>query len=145
MPAHKKLVCIRGHELTDKNRGCRGRCRKCAVIYSSSTKRRMSRGDRREESRRYREKHKEAIRLYHRRYCLLKKYGLTPEEYQKLWEIQDGLCAICNKRDASFIDHNHITGCVRGLLCSQCNSGLGMFCDDGEILLRAERYLKLHE
>ncbi|GAG89702.1 unnamed protein product [marine sediment metagenome] len=62
-----------------------------------------------------------------------------------MWENQNEKCAICGKffttpSDAN-IDHNHETGEVRGLLCQQCNSGLGFFKDDVELTIRATEYL----
>ena len=80
------------------------------------------------------------------------KYGLTPEEFLKMWNLQKGLCAICNsalpdlqvyddRRRGYAIDHNHDTGEVRGILCIHCNSLLGMSGDNPEILLKAVEYL----
>ena len=78
----------------------------------------------------------------------LKMYGLTPEEYQSILEAQDHSCAICKTKDAlngkpnrMYVDHCHTTGKVRGLLCQKCNSGLGMFKDDPEMLMNAINYL----
>jgi hypothetical protein len=55
-------------------------------------------------------------------------------------------CEICGKRPESIarlrIDHDHLTGKVRGLLCSNCNVGLGMFDDDPELLEQAAEYLR---
>lgn len=76
----------------------------------------------------------------------LRKYGLTPERYLDLVEEQDGRCAICrrvSKRELS-IDHCHRTGPVRGLLCTSCNIGLGLFGDDPERLRAALAYLDFH-
>ena len=77
--------------------------------------------------------------------ALKKNYGITLDEWQLIWEKQDGRCAICGKsfinpRDAC-TDHNHKTGEVRGLLCRICNIGLGHFNDDIELLMDAVRYL----
>lgn len=71
----------------------------------------------------------------------LRNYGLTPEEYRRMWEEQEGLCAICGK-EATQIDHDHETGRVRGLLCSRCNYGIGALGDNVRGLRRALRYLK---
>jgi hypothetical protein len=58
------------------------------------------------------------------------KYGLKPSEYRELFEAQGGRCAICHVRQEDFhrrfhIDHDHVTGTVRGLLCAGCNFSLG--------------------
>jgi hypothetical protein len=66
-----------------------------------------------------------------------RRYGLTLAEYRALQARQGNVCAICRKRARVLcIDHCHLTGRVRGLLCPKCNSALG-FCDDDPQLLRA--------
>lgn len=77
----------------------------------------------------------------------LQKYGLTLEDYDQLVEEQDGVCAICKgtdfgKHGRMFVDHNHETGEIRGLLCNRCNSGLGLFKDNTASLLNAIQYLQ---
>ncbi len=70
---------------------------------------------------------------------------MAPEEYDELFEIQDGVCAICKKPDRSrrlSVDHCHETDKVRGLLCRECNAGLGYFQDDSETLRGAADYLE---
>ncbi len=77
---------------------------------------------------------------------LLWRYGLTPLEFQKMLELQSGLCAICSTPFVSrpHVDHNHKTQKVRGLLCSNCNLGLGLFLDNPFILKMALEYLQSH-
>jgi hypothetical protein len=77
----------------------------------------------------------------------LKRYNLTPDEYQVLLVKQNGVCAICRrppwgKRNVLMVDHDHETGKVRGLLCSTCNVGLGALHDDAELLRVAIAYLE---
>lgn len=62
--------------------------------------------------------------------------------YKRLFEAQSGLCKICRKNKKLVVDHCHKTGRVRGLLCSQCNAGLGFMRDDLEILKMSIEYLK---
>jgi hypothetical protein len=63
-------------------------------------------------------------------------------EYQRLIDKSGGRCAICENDEKDLvIDHDHKTGKVRGLLCRQCNSGLGMFGDSMDILKAAILYL----
>jgi Recombination endonuclease VII len=79
----------------------------------------------------------------------LKKYGITPENYQELFKQQEGKCAICSSSEVSvarrsynlFVDHDHATGKVRGLLCHHCNAGLGHYRDNTETLKKAIEYL----
>ena len=80
------------------------------------------------------------------------KFGITWEQYVALAESQDHKCAICGngqheKIRARFldIDHNHETGEIRGLLCSMCNRGMGLFRDDPALMERAVAYLRLRE
>jgi hypothetical protein len=82
-----------------------------------------------------------------RRQSLRVMYGLTPEDWERMLREQAGGCAICgagvsDRRWARLhVDHCHVTGVVRGLLCSNCNIGLGMFDDDTERLRTAIQYL----
>lgn len=69
------------------------------------------------------------------------QYGITLEHRDKLLESQNNVCAICLKPGPDAVDHNHITGKVRGILHKKCNSALGMLEDDFENVLRAAKYL----
>lgn len=85
-----------------------------------------------------------------------RKYGLSYEDYMAMVISQNGGCAICGgvnkqsdnvdnqriRRRMFFVDHCHKTGKVRGLLCSKCNSGLGMLGDDAPSLRKALDYLQ---
>lgn len=62
------------------------------------------------------------------------KYKISIDDFEKLKIIQKNKCAICNRVRKLVIDHNHDNNRVRGLLCTQCNTGLGLF-DDNKILL----------
>ena len=76
-----------------------------------------------------------------------KTYNFTFDEYERLFEDQKGKCAICESRISStrtsrlFVDHCHHSGKVRGLLCSSCNHGLGLFKDSPKLLSKAIEYL----
>lgn len=73
---------------------------------------------------------------------LVASYGLTIEQYRDMYEAQEGKCAICRKHSTKLhIDHHHDDAIVRGLLCNECNLGLGLFRDDPLILHRAASYL----
>lgn len=77
----------------------------------------------------------------------LRQYGITQEDYDRLFAEQDGRCAICGTTEAGAwggllpVDHSHETGEVRGLLCHNCNGGLGQFGDDPDRLIAAAAYL----
>lgn len=84
--------------------------------------------------------------------CLMKSFNITIEDYEYLFNKQNGVCAICgNKEDRKHrngktfslaVDHNHITGQIRGLLCSRCNMAIGGLGDSVEMLEKALVYLK---
>jgi Autographiviridae endonuclease VII len=82
-------------------------------------------------------------RRKHRLRCV---YGLSLEEYDAMLECQGGVCAICKKKPDEgkvlFVDHCHVTGMVRGLLCHKCNTVLAFGCDDPDILRAAIAYLQ---
>ena len=70
-------------------------------------------------------------------------YNLTPEDTERLSKSQKGVCAVCGEGLTSkyHIDHDHITGKIRGLLCRSCNLGLGFFQDSVPKLMAAIQYL----
>ncbi len=76
-----------------------------------------------------------------REYHLRRRYGIGVKAFEEMLEAQDGLCLICDKPDPEHVDHDHETGKVRGILCFNCNQGLGNFRDDIRSLIRAVGYL----
>jgi len=84
---------------------------------------------------------------------LMFKYGITLEQKNEMLESQGSVCAICGISNPTNregrgsgwrLDHCHDTGKVRGVLCHNCNIGLGHFRDDPEVMQRAIAYLSLH-
>lgn len=73
---------------------------------------------------------------------LRRRYKLSRSEYLELVELAAGQCAICHDQKPLTIDHDHKTGKVRGLLCRQCNLGLGGFADSIERITNALKYLE---
>lgn len=78
---------------------------------------------------------------------LKSKFGITIEQFNEMFKQQEGNCAICGKHQseeyrAFNVDHNHETGQVRGLLCNNCNTGLGRFEDSIKFLRGAIKYLE---
>lgn len=81
----------------------------------------------------------------------IRQFGITAEQYEALREKQENACAICGKvAEPLRPDHDHACcprkdkacgRCIRGLLCSKCNVGLGHFDDDVERLMKAAAYL----
>jgi hypothetical protein len=82
-------------------------------------------------------------------YATLRRHGLTYQRHQELLVEQDHRCALCRRewsgwggRYGPHIDHDHDTGRVRGLLCGDCNTALGRFGDNADLLRRAITYLE---
>jgi hypothetical protein len=96
----------------------------------------------------YGAKHRVTKMIYdkkHNRRKTLGRHNLTVEDYQQMFSEQGGLCAICGNppgERALCVDHDHVTGKVRGLLCDACNRALGVFQDDVALLLAATKYLE---
>ena len=76
-------------------------------------------------------------------------YGIDVADYERMLEEQNGGCYICGKKPtdkrALDIDHDHTTGKVRGLLCSNHNRGIGLLDDDISLLAKAIQYLARHK
>lgn len=94
----------------------------------------------------------DAARYQHRYFEQnITKFGITKDDYDRMFLEQQGQCAICGQPERTpsstggrrrlCIDHDHKTNLVRGLLCMQCNRGLGYFGDRPDLLLAAIEYL----
>ncbi|WP_243470004.1 endonuclease VII domain-containing protein [Klenkia marina] len=79
-----------------------------------------------------------------RTYHLKRRYGISAADAEVMLREQGGVCAICRTAQAAHVDHDHVTGVVRELLCFNCNGGLGQFRDDPAVLLAAVAYLEKH-
>ena len=75
----------------------------------------------------------------------LERYGMTVDNWEALWNYQNGLCIICEKRFGkkrlACVDHDHKTGNVRGLLCQNCNWTIGQIHENKRWLFNAREYL----
>ena len=79
-----------------------------------------------------------------RGYHLKRRYGISSVEADDMLAGQGGLCGICRAAPAVHVDHDHVTGAVRALLCFNCNGGLGQFRDDPDVLRAAADYVEHH-
>lgn len=140
-------------------------CKICGREYAN-IRTREHRQERREYSKRWYEKHKNELRikarvisqipeikLQHRKNKLKREYGLTLDQYDKMFVVQNGVCAICGKSGIIknqwdtmrlAVDHDHQTGRVRGLLCNRCNLGVG-YVEDGVFAANAKAYLEKYK
>lgn len=99
-------------------------------------------------SREYHNKNKEKRKAQHKEWRNKTKYGLASGEYELILKSQNGVCAICknkSERKNLAVDHSHKTGNVRGLLCNNCNNGLGRFMDNKSFLMAAIEYLNKND
>lgn len=86
-------------------------------------------------------------------YYRLKKYNISTGEYNEKLKNQNSCCAICKRHISKtikpnnpfHIDHNHFTGKIRGLLCNNCNTGIGFFDENIDFLKNAIAYLNKHK
>jgi single-stranded DNA-specific DHH superfamily exonuclease len=108
---------------------------------------------------RYKEKNAEKVKLSqklwyeankerYRENKLKRNYNITLDDYDKMLQEQNGCCAICfvkaedERNKILVVDHNHLTGEVRSLLCNGCNTAIGLLKENQEVILRAADYLK---
>ena len=107
-------------------------CKSCRVEYN--------------DSRRYGANREKELRQRRNRHYI-RTYGITIDHYESLLREQDGVCGICKTRKklSLAVDHNHTTGAVRGLLCNNCNTAIGNFMENKEILFSAIKYLEKYE
>ena len=125
-----------------KQMGKRSHCKECRAKHTKAYEKRV---------RRPRNYYPQADK----RNQFKRHYGITPEEYQVMFDKQNGLCAICGKPETTTwqsgvksgkvkllaVDHDHVTGKVRGLLCQTCNIGLGNYEKLKPWLARFDAYL----
>ena len=136
--------CTEFWKKKDGKDGLMARCKDCHRVICAARYQRTK--DHRQQQARARraanpEKYKEMDRWAQIRH----KYGIGKEAFTKLLEDQHGCCAICGRAFDDHIprvDHNHATGEIRGLLCNNCNGGLGLFFDDPVNLRAAIGYLQ---
>lgn len=118
--------------------------RRAKACYKANKQRHL------EYAKRWKARNPEKVIVSALSYHLKKQYKLTLQDYLAIVDQQHGLCAICGQPPGAkekgrlHVDHCHKTGKVRGLLCYNCNNGLGALKDDPEIVAKALEYLKTH-
>ena len=137
--------------------GCRPECKTCNLAlrarkYAADPKPYI------ERVKRWQQENADRLNAYRREYrqrperkradrdgYLRRKYGIGVEDYDRMFEAQGGVCAICRKprpeERTLHVDHDHETGEIRGLLCFRCNNALGDFDEDFDLFQLAADYL----
>jgi hypothetical protein len=98
----------------------------------------------RAQSKEYRKTHKQE----ERNRSIKRFHGLSPEEYESILNSQGGVCAICQKDQWNSkgpnVDHDHLTGNIRGILCNGCNTALGLIKENSDTAIAMAEYIKKH-
>lgn len=123
-------------------RACYDKTRRDKTRVYARTRYKKNRRHINEWQREYYKKHKRSeLALLQQ---VLNRYGLKVADYEWLLERQNDRCALCHEKPKGgrlYVDHDHTTNKVRGLLCPRCNMGLGAFKDHPELLRAAIVYL----
>ena len=107
-----------------------------------------SRKERNEKTKQWQKDNPEKVSDLYRSWLIKTRYGLTQEQYDTVLKSQNGLCAICGTDDPGSnrknwcVDHDHKTGRIRGLLCNNCNRGIGLLKEDLFVFESAMVYLR---
>ena len=136
-PMHRCVHCSESkpyaafHRNPQAKSGLQSWCKDCNRTFAKGSHRNLS-------------PEKRTIKMQRqRKYYLIDNYGISHEEYDRLLDVQNGVCAICKQEETKFnkrtnrlyplaVDHNHVTGKVRGLLCFRCNVAYGNLKEDPE-------------
>lgn len=131
----QSLDSIHFHNKKEAKDGLQSYCKKCKTIR-----------------RQIRRSHTPDCKIKNKSYYLKSTYGITQLDFDLLYKNQNSQCKICNdsisniigntKSRKAHVDHDHLTGKVRGLLCTKCNTLLGMANDSIPILKEAIKYLE---
>lgn len=133
-----------------RSNGLKSWCKQCLNKYEKDRLQTFDPEKRKEQLSRWNssfyENHREKIRANQVESRLLVRYGISKDQYDSLYESQNGCCAICGKHSAEFkkslhVDHCHKTNKIRGLLCPGCNISLGIL-EKTEWVEKAQGYLQ---
>jgi hypothetical protein len=145
-------LCLKPQPITNYNKhqytkdGFRNECRDCQKKHSSEHYITLDREDQKKKRRSWYENHPTVAHNSH----LKRNFNISHDEYLSLLEEQNGKCAICGsdkpkgRYNHFAVDHDHVTGKLRGLLCSPCNIGIGHLQDSPDLLHKAALYLETH-
>jgi hypothetical protein len=119
-------------KLGNQGKACFSRCKPCARENVRAHRRSLTPEQKAERAE------------YHRLYQRLRLYGLSVSRFLELKASQDHKCAVCKRAERLSVDHCHISGKVRGLLCGHCNTALGLLKEDESIILSLLAYVRGH-
>lgn len=131
-PDCKTIIFYKYKRSCDQSEKNKSSCRKCTVAKYERNRIALRKSD---------PKYKARMRLY----SLKRRYGLSPEGYNNLLLSQGGQCAVCPSKDLLFVDHDHVTGLNRGLLCRHHNLMLGYMEKDIQVVDKLVDYLLFHK
>jgi len=119
-------------------------CKKCRADYRRSERVRARTSV---YNKKYAKENLDLIRQKERRNNLKYKFGLTVQQYDKMFQDQGGECKICSIAQSQLkkklcVDHNHDTGRIRGLLCDSCNRAMGLLKESIPVIEKIIDYLK---
>ena len=149
-------TCKNGHLLTPENTSPNGKGGKwvCCKLCKNARAREYAQNHWKENKQRLRDwcvSNPTQVKTSAKKRKLKMKYGLTPERVQEMVVEQGGKCAACGSTEPGgrhnvwLIDHNHMTGKVRGLLCNGCNVALGMLKEDETRIFALIEYLRRYK
>ena len=125
-------VCQRGHDMSKYRRVHPNGDTYCSMCSNIRT-------------RKWIKENPEKVSLFNKSHKLSKSYGISLDEYCSMLDSQGGVCAICKEKCKSgrrlSVDHDHRTGSIRGLLCSRCNTAIGLLRDNIDLFFRSIDYL----
>ncbi len=130
-----------------KNGNRRG-CKLCIKARAAEWQKQHSEYENR-KSRQWRQDNRERFAATSRNSILKRKYGITDAQFNEILAAQNYVCAVC-KRDEPransklAVDHCHATGKVRGLLCTKCNTAIGLLDDSPGLAMELLNYMKKH-
>ena len=124
------------NKLTSHCKNCRNKARKEYSIKNN--------GYDIEKSKEYRQNNVEKVKASNRNTKLKKAYGINQEQFLEMSKEQNNKCACCNKEKKLVVDHCHVSGKIRELLCGPCNTSLGLLNEDINILQNLIKYIRKH-
>ena len=136
--------CKHGHDKAVVGVNKRNECKVCVARHKRSQLDKNPTAAHTRSKKWYQENKERSKELH-----LLRKYGITQDDFDRMLSEQQGACGICKEKMTpgkfTHVDHDHETGTVRSLLCHRCNVGIGHFQENPDLLIAAAEYLKGHK